>query len=281
MMRNILLSFLLTAAAFGSMARDIAETTENQLKEVISDYVFDRIDYAEQVLKNPVGPIDSFEHIKKTHRGNCIGMAKMLLADLEQDYDAKIVLSSLPSSYTQHDLPLLIHAAVVIKAEDGYVLLDPGMPIPKAVILQNNREAVVKCENIEWHFLLNGDRIEAKRVEEEFFYDLSTFYTKNSSLDPMTTEPITFLKKSFSSYRNDSEGRIVGGLSISVNKKLVLMQMQGKFLPPITFEEFLNNGFNSMDDTFFLLMKQERKELEEKIKFIIKNHHLLKGWACG
>lgn len=266
-MINILISFLLTT------------TPEMQLKRQISEYVFDRIDYAEQVIKTET-VIDSFEHIKNTHRGNCIGMAKMLLSNLERDYDAKIVLSSLPSSYTQPNLPLLVHAAVVIKAHDGYILLDPGMPIPKAVILQHDREAVVECENCVWHFLLNGDRIDAKRVsgdlEEKFFYDLKTFYTTSSPLDQVTTVPIAFLKKLLGSYRNDSEGRIVAGISICLNKKLVMMQLRDeeglKYLPPIPFEEFLNHGFSfSTPDRFFFLMKQERKEFEEKIKFIIEN----------
>lgn len=281
-----------SGVSFGS--EQIVKMVQPIVSSYLENYSYDRIsslakflDFSESNSLNSLAALDAFDPevimSANSNSGPCFVLADRICKDLPSCLDAHVISAKLSKHFQQTGYHSSVHVAVVIHYKNpenpkdrGVVLIEPSFDISTPLVFnEQNRDVSVYMgeKKGNWHFHYNGSTVSCRSDNEN---DGEMVYYVNYAVN----KPHLFASKSVLAsdtcpliVTRDKSGKQVAHLKLNLKKRTITRTVDGKYLPIMTFEQFMENP--QLEESFCEKLRFSKNELSAAIEKIIKNKEML------
>ena len=233
--------------------------------------------------------------LQKENYGSCFTLINQMFATLPSNLNAHFIPVKLSKRFKQEGWDEFSHTAICIyyeneknKEDEGFVLLEPNLDVPVPLFFSKigDKTTVDMGEKRGlWTFEFDGNNVICyghERVGEKPWTDQEkennkiVFIVSHGVKEPYNyaLRPMMGSDQTMSVVSRDAHGKHMAHLKLNLPKKTITCSLRNKYLPQVTFEEFLKKP--DFDKNFCKTLNVDNKKLVESVLEVIKSQNLLK-----
>lgn len=287
-------------------ANDIVKRVQPILSAHLIGNIYDRIhplvqfiDFFENIRKvdRTITPLIALKKFKlesimeeKRRNGPCFVLANNLYNELPTCLEPHLISAKMSGQFHQVGFHECSHVAIIIHYEDpdnrgdkGVILVDPNFDVPVPLVFNDKKRSLSvnmgKKRGI-WNFTYDGSTITCKSSKTKNNLDIenreATIYYVNLAVNNphlFALKPILASDTSPAIVSRNKEGRHVAHLKINLKRKHIVRSVDGRYLPIITFEDFLRESF--LGEDFCNKLGLPQNELVSAVKKVVEHTDML------
>lgn len=226
--------------------------------------------------------------------GPCFVLANVFHKALPGYLKPYLISSKMSEQFHQRGYHEYSHVAIIIHYEDpdnkndkGVILIDPNFDIPVPLVFNDkNQDVSINMGEKRgiWNFSYNGSTIvcksskskNEKELQDEAKGSPTIYYVNFSVTNPylFAFKPMLAADTSPSIVSRDKNGRHIAHLKLNLKKRTIIRSIDGRYLPIVTFEDFLKKPY--LEASFCNKLRLPQSELIIAVQKVIEHADMLR-----